>query len=186
MSDPVTYVALLRGIGPANPATRNDRLRAAFEALGFTGVRPVISSGNVVFDTEGEADVAQLEARIEEGLADHVGSRIATIVRSRSRLRALADADPFAGVPQEPGTILNVTFLKNPPAVSLDYPYRPDDRPYTVLCELDGALCTVVPSGGAGTSDLMTWIERHFSKAVTTRTYRTVGRILTVMDWPRP
>jgi uncharacterized protein (DUF1697 family) len=183
--DLVTYVALLRGVGPANPATRNDRLRAAFEALGFTGVRPVISSGNVVFDADGEADAGQLEARIEDGLASQVGSRVGTIVRSRERLRALVDLDPFAGVPLEPGTVLNVTFLKNSSAADLEYPHRPEGKPYTVLCEVDGALCTVVPSGGPGTSDVMTWIERRFGKAVTTRTYRTVGRILAAMDSTR-
>lgn len=28
----------------------------------------------------------------------------------------------------------------------------------------------------------MTWVERRFGKAVTTRTYRTVRRILAAMD----
>ena len=153
--------------------------------MGFTGVRPVISSGNVVFDAKGEADAAELEARIEDGLARHVGSRVGTIVRSRERLQALVDLDPFADVPQEPGMVFNVTFLKNSSEAELDYPHHPEGKPYTVLCEVDGALCSVVPSGGAGTSDLMTWIERRFGKAVTTRTYRTVGRILAAMDSPR-
>jgi uncharacterized protein (DUF1697 family) len=176
-----THVALLRGIGPADPATRNDRLRAAFTALGFSGVRTVISSGNVVFEVEGDPDV-ELEARIEQGLAEHVGRPIGTIVRSRERLRALVDLDPFAGVPEEPGTVLNVTFLKQAPAVELEYPHRPDGKTYTLLALHDLAICTVVPSAGPGTADVMTWLERRLGKQITTRTYRTVGRILAAMN----
>jgi uncharacterized protein (DUF1697 family) len=175
------HVALLRGIGPADPATRNDRLREIFGRLGFDGVRTVISSGNVVFRSEGDPDVAELEARIEQGLADHVGRRIGTIVRSQQRLQALVDLDPFAGVAEEPGTVLNVTFLKRAPAVDLDYPHTPEGKTYTLLALHDLAICTVVPSAGPGTSDVMTWMERRLGKQITTRTYRTVGRILAAM-----
>ena len=180
------HVALLRGIAPADPATRNDRLRGAFTALGFSDVRTVISSGNVVFGVEGHPDVAEVEAHIEQGLAEHVGRPIRTIVRSRERLQALVDLDPFAGVPEEPGTVLNVTFLKHAPAVDLDYPHRPEGKSYTLLALHDLAICSVVPSAGPGTSDVMTWMERRLGKQITTRTYRTVGRILKVMDAERP
>ena len=175
------FVALLRGIGPADPATRNERLREAFGALGFDDVRTVISSGNVVFRTQGDPDVAQLEERIEQGLAEHVGRRIGTVVRPRQRLQALVGLDPFAGVTDQPGTVLNVTFLKRPHAVDLDYPHTPEGKSYTLLTLHDGAICSVVRAAGPGTADLMTWLERRFGKQITTRTYRTVGRILTVM-----
>jgi uncharacterized protein (DUF1697 family) len=178
------HVASLRGVGPANPATRNDRLRAAFTALGFTAVRTVISSGNVVFEAHGDPDADELEARIEQGLPEHLGISIVTIVRSRERLRALVDSDPFAGVPDVPGTVLNVTFVKRPPAVDLAYPHRPDGKPYTLLGLQDGAICSVVPSAGPGTGDLMTWLERRFGKQITTRTYRSARRILAVMSVP--
>lgn len=45
------YVALLRGIGPANPNMKGERLKSAFEEIGFTNVHPVIASGNVIFDS---------------------------------------------------------------------------------------------------------------------------------------
>lgn len=82
------HVALLRGIGPADPRTRNERLALAFEALGFDAVRTVVSSGNVVFHTRGAPDAAELEAHIEQGLPDLVGRAVPAIVRSRERLQA--------------------------------------------------------------------------------------------------
>lgn len=41
------YAALLRGVSPMN--ARMPALKAAFEAAGFTDVRTVLASGNVVF-----------------------------------------------------------------------------------------------------------------------------------------
>src|SRR4029450_7206824 len=43
------YVAFLRGVSPLN--TRMPALKASFEAAGFSDVRTLLSSGNVVFDT---------------------------------------------------------------------------------------------------------------------------------------
>jgi uncharacterized protein (DUF1697 family) len=45
-----TYVALLRGITPTNPNMSNAKLRNVFESLGYSNVRSVISSGNILFD----------------------------------------------------------------------------------------------------------------------------------------
>jgi hypothetical protein len=59
-----SYVALLRGIAPTNPNMRNDRLRGVFAELGFSNVRTVISSGNVLFETDSSA-VRALETKVE-------------------------------------------------------------------------------------------------------------------------
>ncbi len=47
----VRYVALLRGMGPANPNMRGEKLRKVFEGLGFENVRTVLASGNVLFES---------------------------------------------------------------------------------------------------------------------------------------
>ena len=76
------YVALLRGIGPLNPAMRNVNLRGVVEGLGYTEVRTVISSGNVVFD--GRAGrTASLEAKLEAAWPEQLGFTSTTIVRTR-------------------------------------------------------------------------------------------------------
>ena len=46
----MTYVALLRGIGPTNPNMHPAKLKGAFEKMGLKNVKTVIASGNVVFD----------------------------------------------------------------------------------------------------------------------------------------
>ena len=50
------YAAFLRGVSPMN--AKMPELKRAFEAAGFTGVRTVISSGNVVFDARRASESA--------------------------------------------------------------------------------------------------------------------------------
>jgi uncharacterized protein (DUF1697 family) len=58
------YVAFLRGVSPVN-AKMTD-LKRCFEEAGFTHVRTVLSSGNVVFDSRSSSE-AVLERRAEAG-----------------------------------------------------------------------------------------------------------------------
>ena len=50
------YVAFLRGVSPVN-AKMTD-LKRCFEEAGFTDVRTVLSSGNVVFDSRSSSEAA--------------------------------------------------------------------------------------------------------------------------------
>ena len=61
---PVRYVAFLRAVNVGGRRVSMDRLRAAFQELGFEGVSTYIASGNVVFEAIGRA--SDLERAIEE------------------------------------------------------------------------------------------------------------------------
>jgi uncharacterized protein (DUF1697 family) len=172
-----SYVALLRGIGPGNPNMRNDRLRKVFENLGFDNVRTVISSGNVLFDTNSSA-IRSLEAKIEEALPEQLGFNSTTIIRSKRQLQALVDLDPFKGFEHTKTTHLNVTFLKRNPRTDWTFPYGPKGSGYSVLAIHDRAICSVIDLTSAKTPDLMAQMEKEFGKEITTRTYKTVARIL--------
>jgi uncharacterized protein (DUF1697 family) len=172
-----SYVALLRGIGPSNPNMRNDKLRELFEDLGFGNVRTVISTGNVLFESSSAAARA-MEAKVEEALPKQLGFTSTTIIRSRRQLQALVDRDPFRSIEHSSKTNLNVTFLKTKPRTKLAFPHRPKDGDYTILGLYDREICSVIDLTGARTPDLMRWLEKEFGKDITTRTYKTVGRIL--------
>jgi uncharacterized protein (DUF1697 family) len=172
-----SYVAMLRGITPGNPKMRNEKLRKVFEDLGFDNVRTVISSGNVLFDSSSTAAKA-LESKIEEAIPKKLGFTSATIIRSKKQLQDLVDADPFKGVEHSGKTNINVTFTKAKPRTKLKLPYTPDDRDYTILSIHDRSVCSVIDLTSAKTPDLMRWLEKEFGKDITTRTYKTVQRIL--------
>jgi len=142
-----------------NPNMKGEKLRAVFEGLGFKNVHTVIASGNVVFDSPSKS-TASLEAKIEKELPKKLGFNSATIIRSRAELDALVKKNPFKGVKDEKPNYLVVTFFK-------------DRRP---------ELCTTLQIGEIGTSNFMSKLEREHGKLMTTRTWKTVHRILKEME----
>lgn len=174
------YAALLRGIGPGNPNMRNDKLREVFEGLRFNNVQTVISSGNVIFESDSK-DIKSLENTIEEAIFHHLGFRSTTIIRSRQQLQELVDFNPFASLEHGPSSYLLVTFFKNPTKVSFNLPYQPDDKPYKFLSADKHTIFSTTDNTIIKTSDLMTYLEKQFSKEITSRTYKTVNRILDKM-----
>lgn len=173
----LTYVALLRGIGPLNPNMRNDKLRAVFEDLGFGDVRTVITTGNVIFES-GSTDVAALETQIEAAWPERLGFSSCTIIRTAEQLQQLIDANPFGNLEHGPATSLDVTFLKRAPDEPLELPHVSDRGDYRIVAMVDGAVCSVIDRTAGGSPDLMRWLERRLGKQITTRTWTTVGRIL--------
>ena len=168
---------MLRGIGPTNPNMRNEKLREVFVDLGFDNVRTVISTGNVLFDSPSSA-MKRFETQVEEAFPKQLGFKSSTIIRSKKQLQDLVDGDPFDGVEHTKKTSLNVTFLKKKPRKKLTVPLRPDDRDYTIVAIDDRTIFSVIDLTSAKTPDLMAWLDKEFGKEITTRTYRTVQKIL--------
>lgn len=172
------YVALLRGIAPLNPNMRNEKLRGVFEGLGFTHVSTVISSGNVLFESASE-DVPALEAMIEAALPSQLGFTSTTIIRSREQLQRLVDRRPFGSHSHNQQTYLTVTFLKNEPKKNQALPIIDG---YKILDTSDRAILSIVDLAQAKTPNLMSRLEKVFGKQITTRTWKTVERILKRME----
>lgn len=176
-----TYVALLRGIAPTNPNMRNEKLRWLFEKLGFTNVRTVISSGNVIFESPSRS-VKKLEAEIENAIPKELGFTSSTIIRSKGQIGKLVEQNLFMGMEHSQKSNLNVTFLKRKTKPEIQFPYTVEGRAYTLLGIYDGAVCSVIDVTSSKTPDLMIWLEKKFGKEITTRTWKTVERILKAME----
>jgi uncharacterized protein (DUF1697 family) len=175
------YVALLRGIAPTNPNMRNDKLRGVFENLGFENVKTVISSGNVIFESPSRS-AKRLEETIETALPEHLGFTSTTIIRSQRQIEKLVDKNPFQGMEHSQKSSLNVTFLKKKRRTEIKFPHKIEDRDYELLGMYNGAICSVIDLTSAKTPDLMVWLEKKFGKEITTRTWKTVERILKAMS----
>jgi len=175
------YVALLRGISPSNQNMRNENLRRVFEDLGFGNVQTVISSGNVLFESQSR-DVKVLEAMIEKTLSEQLDFTSTTIISSKEELQLLFDKDPFKDIMDSPQSKLNVTFLKNKPNTQVEFPYHPENKGFIVLGIYDFAICSVVDLTRIKTPELMRWLEKEFGPKITTRTWKTVARILKKLD----
>src|SRR4051812_7752247 len=104
-------VALLRGInlGSKRRVAMAD-LRALFTELEYEDVRTVLASGNVVFT----GPRAKAREQLESALAERFAMQIDVVVRTMDELRAVVDADPFAGEVDNP-TRYFVAFLDSKP-----------------------------------------------------------------------
>lgn len=179
------YVALLRGIAPAQPNNSNAQLRAVVESLGHQRVESVLASGNICFRSDG-GDVPGLERSIQEALVADLGIGGGTIIRELGELQALIDRDPFEGLVHGRGSYLVVTFLKDSASRPSEVPDDPDPRVRVIGFDEDArAFLAVIDNGDPGkTPDFMRWLERTYGKDITTRTWLTVQRIVAKLEKP--
>jgi uncharacterized protein (DUF1697 family) len=170
------YVAFLRGIAPLNPNMKNEKLREVCRDLGLENVQTIISSGNVIFDSDAP-DHAELEDMIEAAWPERLGFTSTTILRTSDQIEDLATSAPFGELTHGPETYLLVTFSKHPLEVDVELPHRPPDRDYTLVGATRGELFSVTDTLNSATPDVMSWIENRFGKAVSSRTWLTVLRV---------
>jgi len=148
-------------------------LKAAFEAAGFTEVRTILSSGNVVFGAH-TASESSLQRKAESAMHQHLGQAFLTIVRPVDALRELLASDPYRRFDLGAGAKRIVTFLRE----------RPTERMKLPL-ELHGARILTIKDREVFSAYLpspkgpvfMTLIERTFGKEQTTRTWDTVAKV---------
>lgn len=170
------YVALLRGINVGGRTkVAMDDLRRVFGELGHGNVTTYIQSGNVLFDAAGSA--SRITAGIEERIAADLGQSVTVILRSTAELARVAAANPFVGrVPDE--AKLHVTFLARRPTA-------PVEAPAGVVDELvvAGREVYLHCPGGYGRTKLdNAFFERRLNVPATTRTWRTVLKLLDLSD----
>ena len=147
-------------------------LKRAFEAAGFSEVRTLLSSGNVVFNAPASS-LDALQRRAEKAMHSELGSSFKAIVRSTQYLRELIASDPFADFRLSPDAKRVVTFLRNPVGPSVKLPIERDGA--TIL-KLAGAEVFTAYTLSAKGPVFMSLLERTFGKDVTTRTLATVQK----------
>jgi uncharacterized protein (DUF1697 family) len=164
------YVALLRGVSPLN--AKMPELKGCFEAAGFTDVKTVLSSGNVIFDARGGSESA-IERRAEAAMQEALGKSFPTIVRQTAFLNKLLESDPYAGFALPPNAKRVITFLRQPSKTKITLPIESDGA--RILRLIGAEVFTAYVPGERGPV-FMTLIEKTFGKDVTTRTWDTVRR----------
>lgn len=106
-------MALIRGInvGRAKRVAMAD-LKALVEDLGYSGVRTLLNSGNVVF-TSTRGQLAAAASRIEDGMTRRLGVSARVLVITAAELEAIVAVNPLAAVARDASRLL-VSVLGNP------------------------------------------------------------------------
>lgn len=168
-------VALLRGInvGRAKRISMAD-LRGLVEGLGFTRVRTVLNSGNVVFDAP-RPNPARIGEQIEQAIVECCGFSASVIVIKGSDLEAVITGNLLPDAVAEPSRFLvafaaaGATLAKAKPLVKEDWGAERlamGERAAYLWCA-DGIL----------ESKLLKAFSRATADAITTRNWATVLKL---------
>jgi uncharacterized protein (DUF1697 family) len=172
------HVALLRGInvGTAKSIAMSE-LATVFTGLGFSNVKTVLRSGNVVFESGGPL-AESAGADIERAIFDATAVRSNVLVIGAPEFVAVADANPLFDVATD-GSKLFVTFVTEMPA-SLVVPDAAAIAP-EILAIGPAAVYQWMPAGSMQTKVTRAFWGQ-FERPVTARNANTVEKLRALLD----
>ena len=172
-----TYVALLRGINVGKAkAVSMSKLASVFAALGFSDVRTVLRSGNVVF----QASLAAAGA-IEAAVLAATGVHASVLILSGEQFLEIARENPLRAASTD-GSKLFVTFVSSMPK-QLELPDASALAPEQ-LAVTDRAIYQWMPDGSQATR-VPTTFWKQFNAAgavITARNDNTVQKIAALLE----
>lgn len=102
--------ALLRGVNLGKRKVIMSELREVCEAAGFTEVRTLLASGNLI--VKSKLSGAKLEAKLEQVILDGLGLKTDVFVRDVDQLEAIIAANPFKAFTKANSTFMVVNFMR--------------------------------------------------------------------------
>jgi len=149
---------------------------AALRDGGFTDVRTVLASGNVVLDSE-LPDAAAVRNKTETVLRKSFDYQAWVLVYDMDEVRAIADNFPFE--PEVDGYQSYVTFVSDSAVLdelaALAHQAGPDER----IGRGHGVLYWQVPKSGTLDSTIgKTMGKKRYQPSTTTRNLRTLAKVL--------
>ena len=105
------YIAMLRGINVSgHKVIKMERLREAFESLGFRNVKTYLQSGNVVFEA-GKNSPDTFSERIGKMIWRDFGFAVPVLLRTSKEMERIIHQNPFFKKAGIDDSKLHVTFL---------------------------------------------------------------------------
>jgi uncharacterized protein (DUF1697 family) len=169
------YVALLYSIVlPGRRITAGDLIRLA-DAVGLSSPKPLLASGNLLFETQ-EQSVAALEEKLDAAFLGLYGKSVPIIVRPAEAWRQLAAKNPFPEASARDGSLVGVRVQRDrlgSEKLDLLAPYRCPDESVEIV---DGDLWVRFPVQMPGRRLLTALTPRRLGIG-TLRNWNTVRRI---------
>jgi len=180
MSD-APKIALLRAVNVGGRGLKMEALRAMVAGLGYTDVRSLMQSGNLVFRGGGNDD-AQVEKRLEAATAEQFGIETDYLVRRPDEWRAMIEANPFATEAADDPAHLIVMPLKSAPVGGAVERLRAAIKGRERV-EVAGRNAYLVYPDGVGESKLtIKVVERHLGARGTGRNWNTVMKLAAMVE----
>lgn len=171
-----TYIGLLRGINVGgNKMVAMADLRAIVTTLGFSDVKTLLQSGNVVFRGPAKPP-AKLERQLEAALEQRLGLQVHCHVRTADEWRDVVAANPFAvEAKTDPGRLLVTCFKVPLDAANVKAAQAAIAGPERL--HGDGRHLYMVFPDGVGNSKAVAIVGKKLGAAGTARNWNTVQKL---------
>ena len=175
-----TWVLLLRGVnvGGAGKLPMGE-LVGMLESLGLENVRTYIQSGNVVFESKRQIS-AELAEEIAAVIHDRKGFRPTVLILNPRQLHDAAASNPFEGAEEHPKSV-HLFFLSSAPS-DPDIDALTELSSSTERFHLTDEVFYLYAPDGVGRSKLAKRAERILGVPVTARNWRTVTKLLDMVE----
>lgn len=176
-----TYTVFLRGINVGgHHKVPMKELCTMLESLGFSNIKTLLNSGNIVFKSELK-NPSQIETFLETHLAEKFGFSIPVIVRTAEEINAIYDLNPFENTEVNSNIRLYISLLKNEMKSSFSTPWQSEDKSFAVLQEYKNNVFSVLDLSKNKTPKAMEFLEKQYSKNITTRNWNTIEKIVKLL-----
>jgi len=163
--------ALLRGVNLGKRTVVMSELRALIEGAGYSDVRTLLASGNVVLNAKEKG--AKLEAKLEKLLAGAYGFQADVHVRDHAELAKVLDGNPFMAFAKAQPSFMAILFTRDKPEASLVKALNAQEGPEEIVA---GPRCLYIKfPNGQGQSKL------KLPNTGTVRNWNTVGKLAAML-----
>jgi uncharacterized protein (DUF1697 family) len=169
------YAAFLRGVNVGGVNLKMAEVAAAFEAAGFTNVRTILASGNVLL--EGRSGVDAVRKKAEKALRDEFGYDAWVLAYDIDTVAAISEAYPFER--EVSGHHSYVTFVTDEKVLDELAELAKDAGPDEKIQRGEGVIYWQVPKTGTlDTTIGKTMGKKRYKSSTTTRNLRTIEKVL--------
>ncbi|KUI38581.1 DUF1697 domain-containing protein [Mycobacterium sp. GA-2829] len=176
------FVAFLRGVNVGGVNLKMADVAAALTEAGFTAVKTILASGNVLLDSD--ADVASVRRTAEQALRTRFGYDAWVLAYGAATVAAISAGYPFER--EVEGHHSYVTFVTDEQVLDELAELAADAPPEEKIQRGDGVVYWQVPkSTTLETTIGKTMGKKRYKSSTTTRNLRTLDKVLRSVDSAR-
>ena len=169
------YAAFLRGVNVGGVNLKMAEVADALTAAGFTAVKTILASGNVLLDSK--ASVTTVRTKVEAALRETFGYDAWVLAYELETVAKISKAYPFER--EVEGHHSYVTFVTDAAVLDELAGLATDAGPDELIERGDGVIYWQVPQTGTlDTTIGKTMGKKRYKSSTTTRNLRTVDKVL--------
>jgi uncharacterized protein (DUF1697 family) len=175
MKDVTRYAAFLRGVNVGGVNLKMAEVAKALDKAGFSNVRTILASGNVLLESKSGVDAVRKKA--EKALRDEFGYDAWVLAYDIDTVAAISEAYPFER--EVEGHHSYVTFVTDEKVLDELAELAKDARPDERIARGEGVIYWQVPKTGTlDTTIGKTMGKKRYKSSTTTRNLRTIDKVL--------